>query len=49
MEQPGTKGETLTTTGSSGGGTFRIDNTVREIGMTERGIIIATSENRVYD
>jgi DNA-binding CsgD family transcriptional regulator len=40
---------TMTTTGSSGGGTFRINNTVREIGLTERGIIIATSESRVYD
>jgi DNA-binding NarL/FixJ family response regulator len=39
---------TQTTTGNSGGGTFRIDNAVREIGLTERGIIIATSEKRVY-
>jgi DNA-binding NarL/FixJ family response regulator len=40
---------TRTTTGNSGGGTFRIDNAVREIGLTQRGIIIATSEWRVYD
>jgi DNA-binding CsgD family transcriptional regulator len=40
---------TLTTTGSSGGGTFRIDNAAREIGLTERGIIIATGEGRVFD
>jgi DNA-binding NarL/FixJ family response regulator len=40
---------TQTTTGNSGGGTFRIDNTVREIGLTQRGIIVATSEIRVYD
>jgi DNA-binding NarL/FixJ family response regulator len=40
---------TRTTTGNSGGGTFRIDNAVREIGLTERGIIVATSEWRVYD
>jgi hypothetical protein len=33
---------TKTTTGSNGGETFRIDNTVREIGLTERGIIVAT-------
>jgi DNA-binding CsgD family transcriptional regulator len=40
---------TQTTTGNSGGGTFRINNAVREIGLTERGIIVATSEKRVYD
>jgi DNA-binding NarL/FixJ family response regulator len=40
---------TLTATGNNGGGTFRINNAVREIGLTERGIIVATSENRVYD
>jgi DNA-binding CsgD family transcriptional regulator len=40
---------TRTTTGSSAGGTFRIDNGVREIGLTERGIIVATSEKRVYN
>jgi DNA-binding NarL/FixJ family response regulator len=40
---------TGTTTGNSGGGTFRIDNAVREVGLTERGIIVATSERRVYD
>jgi hypothetical protein len=40
---------TLTTTGSSGGGVFRINNAVREIGLTERGIIVATGEKRVYD
>jgi DNA-binding NarL/FixJ family response regulator len=40
---------TQTTTGNSGGGTFRIDNEVREIGLTQRGIIVATSEWRVYD
>jgi DNA-binding NarL/FixJ family response regulator len=39
---------TRTTTGNSGGGTFRIDNAAREIGLTERGIIVATSEKRVY-
>jgi DNA-binding NarL/FixJ family response regulator len=39
---------TLTTTGSGGGGAFRIDNAAREIGLTERGIIVATSEKRVY-
>jgi DNA-binding NarL/FixJ family response regulator len=31
------------------GGTFRIDNTIREIGLTQRGIIVATGERRVYD
>jgi DNA-binding CsgD family transcriptional regulator len=40
---------TRTTSGNSGGGTFRIDNAVREIGLTKRGIIVATSEWRVYD
>jgi DNA-binding NarL/FixJ family response regulator len=40
---------TRTTSGNSGGGTFRIDNAAREIGLTERGIIVATSEGRVYD
>jgi DNA-binding NarL/FixJ family response regulator len=40
---------TGTTTGNSGGGTFRIDNAVREIGLTQRGIIVATSEWRVHD
>jgi DNA-binding NarL/FixJ family response regulator len=40
---------TRTTTGSSGGGTFRINNTAREIGLTQRGIIVATNERRVYD
>jgi DNA-binding NarL/FixJ family response regulator len=40
---------TQTTTGNSGGGTFYIDNTVREIGLTQRGIIVVTSEIRVYD
>jgi DNA-binding CsgD family transcriptional regulator len=40
---------TRTTSGNSGGGTFRIDNTIREIGLTERGIIVATSEWRVCD
>jgi DNA-binding NarL/FixJ family response regulator len=40
---------TRTTSGNSGGGTFRIDNAAREIGLTERGIIIATSEGRVFD
>jgi DNA-binding CsgD family transcriptional regulator len=40
---------TLTTSGNSSGGTFRINNAVREIGLTERGIIVATSEKRVYD
>jgi DNA-binding NarL/FixJ family response regulator len=37
-----------TTSGNSGGGTFRI-NAVREVGLTERGIIVATNEQRVYD
>jgi hypothetical protein len=40
---------TRTTTGSSGGGTFRYDNAAREIGLTERGIIVATNEKRIYD
>jgi DNA-binding NarL/FixJ family response regulator len=40
---------TQTITGNSGGGTFRINNTARELGLTERGIIIATSEGRVFD
>jgi hypothetical protein len=40
---------TRTTSGNSGGGTFRIDNAAREIGLTERGIIVATSEWRVYE
>jgi DNA-binding NarL/FixJ family response regulator len=40
---------TKTTSGNSSGGTFRIDNAVREIGLTERGIIVATSQWRVYD
>jgi DNA-binding NarL/FixJ family response regulator len=40
---------TRITSGNSGGGTFRIDNTAREIGLTQRGIIIATSEGRVFD
>jgi DNA-binding NarL/FixJ family response regulator len=40
---------TRTTSGNSGGGTFRIDNAVKEIGLTQRGIIVATSEGRVYD
>ncbi|MDR2785630.1 MAG: LuxR C-terminal-related transcriptional regulator [Treponema sp.] len=40
---------TKTTTGNSGGGIFHINDAVREIGLTERGIIAATSEKRVYD
>jgi DNA-binding NarL/FixJ family response regulator len=40
---------TKTTSGNSGGGTFRIDNASREIGLTERGVVVATSEWRVYD
>jgi hypothetical protein len=40
---------TRTTSGNSGGGNFRIDNAAREIGLTERGIIVATSEWQVYD
>jgi Holliday junction resolvasome RuvABC endonuclease subunit len=40
---------TQTTTGNSGGGTFRIDSAVREIGLTQRGIIVAMNEKRVYD
>jgi hypothetical protein len=39
---------TRTTTGGSDGGTFRIDTAVREIGLTQRGIIIATNEGRVF-
>jgi DNA-binding NarL/FixJ family response regulator len=39
----------VTTTGNSDGGTFRIDGAAREIGLTQRGIIVATSEWRVYD
>jgi DNA-binding NarL/FixJ family response regulator len=40
---------TKTTSGNSGGGTFRIDNAAREISLRERGIIVATSEWRVFD
>jgi DNA-binding CsgD family transcriptional regulator len=40
---------TKTTSGNSGGGTFRIDNAAREIGLNQRGIIVATSEGRVYE
>jgi DNA-binding NarL/FixJ family response regulator len=40
---------TRTTSGNSGGGIFRIDNTVGDIALTRRGIIVATSEGRVYD
>jgi DNA-binding NarL/FixJ family response regulator len=40
---------TRTTPGNSGGGTFRINTEAREIGLTQRGIIIATSEGRVFD
>jgi DNA-binding CsgD family transcriptional regulator len=40
---------TRTASGNSGGGTSCTGNAVREIGLTERGIIIATSEGRVYD
>jgi DNA-binding NarL/FixJ family response regulator len=40
---------TRTTTGNSGGGTFRIDNALSDIALTRRGIIIATNEGRVYD
>jgi hypothetical protein len=40
---------TKTTSGNSGGGTFHIDNAAREIGLTRLGIIVATSEWRVYD
>jgi DNA-binding NarL/FixJ family response regulator len=40
---------TKTITGTSGGETFRIGNTVQEIGLTQRGIIVATKEKRIYD
>jgi DNA-binding NarL/FixJ family response regulator len=40
---------TKTINTASGGGTFRIDNVIREIGLTQRGIIVATSERRVYE
>jgi DNA-binding NarL/FixJ family response regulator len=38
-----------TTSGNIGGGTFRIDNALGDIALTRRGIIVATSEGRVYD
>jgi hypothetical protein len=38
---------TKTVNGSSS--TFRIGATAREIGLTRRGIIVATKEKRVYD
>jgi DNA-binding NarL/FixJ family response regulator len=40
---------TKTINTACGGGTFRIDNAIREIGLTQRGIIVATSERRVYE
>jgi DNA-binding CsgD family transcriptional regulator len=40
---------TKTTSGNSGGGTFRIDNALSDIALTRRGIIVASSEGRVYD
>jgi hypothetical protein len=40
---------TRTTSGNSGGGTFHIDNALSDIALTRRGIIVATSEGRVYD
>jgi DNA-binding NarL/FixJ family response regulator len=40
---------TRTTSGNSGGGTYCIDNAAGEIGLTQRGIIVATSEWRIYD
>jgi DNA-binding CsgD family transcriptional regulator len=40
---------TRTTSGNSGGNTFRIDNALGDIALTRRGIIVATSEGRVYD
>jgi DNA-binding NarL/FixJ family response regulator len=40
---------TKTINTACGGGTFRIDNSIREIGLTQRGIIVATGERRVYD
>jgi DNA-binding NarL/FixJ family response regulator len=40
---------TKTVSGNSGGGTFRIDAMTGEIGLTQRGIIAATKEKRVYD
>jgi hypothetical protein len=39
---------TKTVNGNSGGGTFRIDAIAGEIGLTRRGIIVATKEKRVY-
>jgi DNA-binding NarL/FixJ family response regulator len=39
---------TRTTSGNSGG-TFRIDHALGDIALTRRGIIVATSEERVYD
>jgi DNA-binding CsgD family transcriptional regulator len=40
---------TRTTSGNSGGGIFRINNALGDIALTRRGIIVATSEGRVYD
>jgi DNA-binding NarL/FixJ family response regulator len=40
---------TKTVNGNSGGGTFWIDAMAGEIGLTQRGIIVATKEKRVYD
>jgi DNA-binding NarL/FixJ family response regulator len=39
---------TKTVNGNSGGGTFRIDAMTGEIGLTQRGIVVATKEKRVY-
>jgi hypothetical protein len=38
---------TRTTSGNSGGSTFRIDNALSDIALTRRGIIVATGERRV--
>jgi DNA-binding NarL/FixJ family response regulator len=39
----------MTKTVNGGGGRFRIDATAGEIGLTRRGITVATKEKRVYD
>jgi DNA-binding NarL/FixJ family response regulator len=50
VETDGNEGEQMTRTVNSNcsGGIFRIDNTMREIGLTQQGIIVATNEKRVY-
>jgi excisionase family DNA binding protein len=57
VEEQGTPGEVtgneggkhMTRTTTSDGGTFHIDTVVREIGLTQRGIIIVTNERRVFN